>query len=123
MADPSTKQPTRPPPPDSLRAPDSRSADRVSINREFTSLDALLQEYVVNISRSGVFIRSKAPLPAGTMVNLRFTVIMDDGDLEIVAGVGEVVRVDDNPPGMGVVFREISTHSKNILERLLVGKR
>ena len=91
---------------------------RVTINKEFESFDAFIHEYVTNISRSGVFIKSKSPLPVGTKVNLRFTVIMDD--IETIEGVGEVVRIDDAPPGMGVVFREISAYSKAIIDRLLL---
>ena len=95
---------------------DRREA-RVTINKEFESFDAFIQEYVTNISRTGVFIKSKVPLPIGTKVNLLFTVIMDD--METIEGVGEVVRVEENPSGMGVVFREISAYSKGIIDRLL----
>jgi hypothetical protein len=91
---------------------------RVTINKEFESFDAFIQEYVTNISRSGVFIKSKNPLPIGTEVNLRFTVIMED--IETVDGIGEVVRVEDNPPGMGIVFREIGAYSKALIDRLLL---
>jgi hypothetical protein len=91
---------------------------RVTINKEFESFDAFIQEYVTNISRTGVFIKSKNPLPVGTEVNLRFTVIMED--IETVDGIGEVVRVDDNPSGMGVVFREIGAYSKALIDRLLM---
>jgi hypothetical protein len=96
---------------------DRREA-RVTINKEFESFDAFIQEYVTNISRTGAFNKSKTPLPVGTQVNLRFTVIMDD--METIEGLGEVVRVEDNPPGMGVVFREISAYSKAIIDRLLM---
>lgn len=96
----------------------SRTDERVTINKEFESFDAFIQEYVTNISRSGVFIKSNKPLPVGTRVNLRFTVIMDD--IESIEGVGEVVRVDMDPPGMGVVFRELSAYSKDLIEKLLV---
>ena len=94
-----------------------RTAAQLTINKEFESFDAFIQEYVTNISRSGVFVKSKQPLPVGTQVNLKFTVIMED--VETIEGVGEVVRVDSDPPGMGVVFRELSAYSKNLIERLL----
>jgi hypothetical protein len=97
---------------------DKRSNERVTINKEFESFDAFIQEYVTNISRTGVFIKSQQPLPIGTRVNLRFTVIMDD--IETIEGVGEVVRVETSPAGMGVVFRELSTYSKGLIEKLLV---
>src|ERR1700678_4469007 len=100
---------------------DKREAPRLTINKEFESFDAFIQEYVTNISKTGVFIKSQTPLGVGTKVNLRFTVIMDD--IETIEGSGEVVRVDKDPPGMGVVFRELTTYSKGLLEKLLTQRR
>jgi hypothetical protein len=54
-------------------------------------------------------------------VNLRFTVIMDD--IETIDGLGEVVRVTDDPPGMGVVFKELTDYSQELLQKLLTSKR
>jgi uncharacterized protein (TIGR02266 family) len=99
---------------------EARKEERVTINKEFESYDAFINEYVTNISRTGVFVRSKTPLPVGTKVNLRFTVIMDD--IETVEGLGEVVRVHDDPPGMGVVFTDLSTYSKGLIDKLLQGQ-
>ncbi len=96
---------------------DKRENERLTINKEFESFDAFIQEYVTNISRSGVFIKSSNVLPVGTRVNLRFTVIMDD--IETIEGVGEVVRVETDPAGMGVVFRELSGYSKDLIDKLL----
>jgi hypothetical protein len=100
---------------------DKRENDRLTINKEFESFDAFIQEYVTNISRTGVFIKSSSPLKVGTKVNLRFTVIMDD--IETIEGVGEVVRVEKDPPGMGVVFRELSGYSKDLIDKLLTQRR
>jgi hypothetical protein len=94
-----------------------RKQSRVTINKEFGSFDAFIQEYVTNISRSGAFVRRADPLPVGTEINLRFTVIMED--IETIEGLGRVVRVQDDPPGMGVVFTEVSQYSQHLLERLL----
>ncbi len=96
---------------------DKRGEERVTINKEFESFDAFIQEYVTNISRTGVFIRSQTPLAIGTSVNLRFTIIMDD--IETIEGLGEVVRIEKDPSGMGVVFRELSTYSKGLIDKLL----
>lgn len=98
---------------------EKREGARVTINKEFESFDAFIQEYVTNISRTGVFIRSSSPLPVGTRVNLHFTVIMDD--IETIEGVGEVVRSDKD--GMGVVFRELSQYSRDLINKLLTGPR
>jgi hypothetical protein len=100
---------------------DKRENDRLTINKEFESFDAFIQEYVTNISRTGVFIKSTSPLKVGTQVNLRFTVIMDD--IETIEGIGEVVRVEKDPPGMGVVFRELSGYSKDLIDKLLTQRR
>jgi hypothetical protein len=96
----------------------SERDDRVTINKEFESFDAFIQEYVTNISRTGVFIRAQNPLPVGTRVNLRFTVIMED--IETIEGVGEVVRVEKD--GMGVVFRELAGYSKDLIDKLLTNR-
>jgi len=100
---------------------DKRREERITINKEFESFDAFINEYVTNISRTGVFIRSKSPLPVGTVVNLRFTVIMDD--IESIEGTGKVVRVEDDPPGMGVVYTHLTSYSQKLIEKLLTSKK
>ncbi len=99
---------------------DKRREERITINKEFESFDAFIQEYITNISKTGVFVRTQSPLPIGTKVNLHFSVIMED--IETIEGVGEVVRVETNESGtmgMGVVFRELSSYSRDLLEKLL----
>ena len=94
-------------------------AARVTINREFVSVDQFIHEYVTNVSTTGAFIRSKDPLPVGTQVNLKFSIVLED--LETIEGVGEVVRVQEEPRGMGVVFVKLTPSSKKLLDRLLRG--
>jgi uncharacterized protein (TIGR02266 family) len=104
---------------------EKRHDPRVRVNREFSSIEEFITEYVSDISRSGVFIRSEDPLPVGTKVDLRFTVIV--GDFETIEGIGEVVRVvepgGEQPPGMGVVFTELTSYSQRLVDRLLVPGR
>ncbi|MBN1654645.1 MAG: PilZ domain-containing protein [Deltaproteobacteria bacterium] len=97
-----------------------RREKRVTVNKEFDSFDAFITQYVTNVSRSGVFVRSAKPLPLGTEIDLQFTIIMDG--IETITGVGKVVRVEHDPPGMGVVFTEISQYSKKLLDHLLTHK-
>ena len=96
---------------------EQRTGERVTINKEFESFDAFIQEYVTNISRTGVFIKAAKPLAIGTKVNLQFTVINEG--IETIEGIGEVVRVEKD--GMGVVFRELSGYSKDLIDKLLTG--
>ncbi|MCA9622954.1 MAG: PilZ domain-containing protein [Myxococcales bacterium] len=98
-----------------------RKAERVTINKEFDSFDAFVSEYVTNVSSTGVFIRTQEPLEVGSRVNMKFTVVMDG--FETVEGEGEVVRVVDDPPGVGVVFTKLEDASQRIIERLLVAQR
>jgi Tfp pilus assembly protein PilZ len=97
-----------------------RLEPRVTINKEFDSFDQFVREYVTNISRSGVFIKTAEPLRVGSIVNLKFTVVMDD--VATIEGEGEVVRVESNPSGMGVVFRKLGQYSKNLVEKLLTAQ-
>ena len=78
---------------------DKRAGDRVTINKEFESFDAFIQEYVTNISRTGVFIKSQQPLPVGTRVNLRFTVIMDE--IQTIEGLARSFASRRIPPAWG----------------------
>ncbi len=102
-----------------------RIETRQTVNLDFASVDEFIAEYVSNISRSGVFIKSEEPLPVGTRVTLKFTVIMDD--LETIEGVGEVVRTIQKAPnvqaGMGVVFISLTGYSRQLVERILVRRR
>jgi uncharacterized protein (TIGR02266 family) len=98
---------------------DQRRHQRLNINEAFSSIDDFIAEYVTDISRGGVFIRSKQPLPMGTKVNLKFSVILDD--FETIEGEGEVVRVVDTGehPGMGVLFTQLTPESRTIIEELV----
>jgi uncharacterized protein (TIGR02266 family) len=101
-------------------APDKRKTSRVTINKQFDSFDQFVSEYVTNVSGTGVFVRSDAPLAVGTEITLKFSVVLDQ--IEIIEGTGVVIRVQENPRGMGVVFKELDAYSKELVERLLVAR-
>lgn len=96
----------------------NRQHRRVLVNQEFECIDDYIAEYVSNISQGGVFIRSKNPLPQGTRVTLKFSVILDD--IEEVCGEGEVVRVNHSPEnsGMGVAFTRLDARSKELVDEI-----
>jgi len=100
---------------------EKRKAERRQVNLEFVSISDFISEYVSNISETGAFIRSDDPLPVGTKVDLRFSVIADD--IEIIEGIGEVMRVVEpggkNEAGMGVVFIDLTKASQSLVKRLL----
>jgi hypothetical protein len=43
-------------------------------------------------------------------------------EIETIEGVGQVVRVSKNPRGMGVIFLELTTYSKKLIEKLITRK-
>ncbi len=98
---------------------EQRQHSRQTINKEFETIDEFIAEYVTNISHGGVFIRSKNPLPVGTKVTLKFSVILDD--FETIEGEGEVVRVekDDEGQGMGVAFTKLKAESKTLVDAIV----
>jgi hypothetical protein len=97
---------------------DRRLLPRLTINKQFSSFDDFVREYVTNVSGSGAFVRTDAPLPIGTEVNLKFSIVLDG--VETIEGVGVVVRVETSPAGMGVAFKELRGYSKRLMEKLLV---
>jgi len=98
-----------------------RIEPRSVVNRDFHGVEEFVAEYVANISRTGAFIRTEEPLAIGTRVALRFTVIMED--LETIEGIGVVVRVvapgGAEPGGMGVVFTELTSYSRELIDKIM----
>ena len=105
-------------------AADRRAAPRVLLDLEvdYTAEDNFLFAYITDISATGIFIRTLAPEPPGTLLNLRFTprsqpsgprllddVLAEPGRVEVE---GEVIWVnsfrpgqpDSTHPGMGIRF-------------------
>ena len=107
-----------PPKAENDAAAERRQGPRLTINKQFPSFDDFVREYVTNVSGSGAFVRTDSPLPIGTEVNLKFSVVLDD--VETIEGVGVVVRVETQPAGMGVAFKELRGYSKRLMENLLV---
>jgi hypothetical protein len=96
-------------------------AERVSINEEFARVEAFINEWVSDVSVSGAFIRSKDPLPVGTRVNLKFSLIMEE--LHVVEGQGEVVRKSEQPRGMAVQFRALRGDGERLISRAVAKRR
>jgi uncharacterized protein (TIGR02266 family) len=68
-----------------------------------------LFENAINISEHGIFIETREPMPAGTMIDLQFK--LDEGD-RAVEVLGEVIWINpvrpegekNHNPGMGIRF-------------------
>ncbi|MBN1946744.1 MAG: PilZ domain-containing protein [Bradymonadales bacterium] len=102
---------------------EKRIHERVTVNEEFSTVDQFVEEYVTNVSKGGVFVRSRDPQPVGTEVDLKFTILTDD--FYLIEGKGKVVRVDTTPgrTGMGIVFTELTPESAALLDNLIEGRK
>ncbi|MCE9574996.1 MAG: PilZ domain-containing protein [Deltaproteobacteria bacterium] len=124
-------------------AADRRAAPRVLLDLEvdYTAEDNFLFAYITDISATGIFVRTLAPEPPGTLLNLRFTprplasgprIVLDDTALDDLALAGpgrfevegEVIWVnpfrpgqpESTHPGMGIRFVALSD---DLRERLI----
>lgn len=82
-----------------------------------------LFEYTTNISRGGIFIETREPLPEGTLVEMRF---QPPGMEEAIEVQGKVVWVnpwhegEDNPnPGMGIQWKRLSQNNRDRIAALV----
>ena len=79
-------------------------------------------EYSANISMTGMFIRTDAPKPAGSV--FIFEIWLGE-EYKLVHGLGEVVWTrdehegDDRPAGMGIRFLKVDEESIGVVERII----
>lgn len=89
---------------------------------KFDRFSGFLSDFSANISPGGMFIRTRAPQPPGTLLDFEFR--LGDG-FELIKGSGEVVwvRQEDEgptrPAGMGLRFLELSLGSKELIYRIV----
>jgi Tfp pilus assembly protein PilZ len=81
---------------------DRRRAERVPVNSQFAELTPA---YVSDLSEYGVFVHADNALPIGSVIDLQFTVVLDDP--VILRGRGKVVRIQEEPSGMGIEFTDL----------------
>jgi hypothetical protein len=95
---------------------DKRSAPRVSYPCEVDCLgpeDTTLHLRIADVSLTGAFVDAMTTLPAGTFVNMRFTI---EGQ---VLTIGAEVCHAMPGIGMGVRFAELTEPQASLLNRLV----
>ena len=100
----------------------------VNLRIKFRSetIEQFVERYAVDVSRGGIFIRTREPLAVGT--HLRFDFQLQDTS-PLMAGEGTVVWIREHDPsragvtpGMGVRFDKLSAASQPVLDRILADK-
>ncbi len=111
--------------PDTRR--DMRTPITLKIKFKSSNLEQFIERYSVDVSRGGIFIRTKEPLPVGTQ--LRFEFQLQDAS-SLIAGDGTVVWIREHDParqgvapGMGVKFDRLAAESQKVLDKILAEKQ
>jgi len=107
---------------DQKREPRTSIGLRVKLS--YGSVDEFVEHFATNISRGGVFIRTRDPKPVGTQLDLELKL----ANGETVVRARGVVRwvADENPtarppvaPGMGIQFLALDDASRQVVERMV----
>ena len=98
----------------------------VRIRLRFASFDAFIEKFAPNVTRGGVFIASRTPLPIGS--SFAFEIQLAGGEVAL-AGDGKVTWVKafdpatpQKPHGMGVQFLRLDGPSRELLNKILARK-
>jgi uncharacterized protein (TIGR02266 family) len=101
---------------------DKRTLLSLKIRYKSATLEDFIERYSSDISRGGVFIKAKKPLPVGTLLKFEF-MLQDESTL--IHGVGRVVwrreeadASQQNPAGMGIKFIKMDAGSRAVVEKI-----
>ncbi len=112
----------------------SRKPDRVEVVRaprvpvsmlvqyRFDTLQDFVAEYSIDLSTSGIFVRTEEPRKVGSMVYLQIT--LRDGS-KLIEGFGRVARVGSDArgqTGMGIQFINFDDDSMALIEKIVAGR-
>ncbi len=103
---------------------DERHPMRVRMDYRNRGGGDFLFEYTMNISKGGIFIETRDPLPVGTVVEMRF---QPPGMEDVLEVAGRVVWLnefrpdsEDNPnPGMGIQFEGLDDGTRDLLTEIV----
>jgi uncharacterized protein (TIGR02266 family) len=102
---------------------DKRASLPLKVRFKSATVDEFIEQYAKNISRGGIFINTKDPLPVGTL--LKFEIQLKD-ESPIINGVGRVVwkrspgdgSHGEAPAGMGIKFIRMDPECRATVERI-----
>lgn len=102
---------------------DERTDLSLKVRFKSANLDEFVEHYSTDISRGGLFIKSKKPMAVGTLLKFEFQ-LKDQSRL--IHGVGRVawtrgedVASDNAPPGMGIKFIKMDAESRDLVHNIV----
>ncbi|AKF02871.1 TIGR02266 family protein [Sandaracinus amylolyticus] len=102
---------------------DKRADVSLKVRYKSATIDEFIEQYAKDISRGGVFIKSKSPMPVGTL--LKFEIQLKD-ESPLIHGVGRVVwkreasDSSDSPSGMGIKFIRMDPECRVMVDKIVV---
>ncbi|MEM6994210.1 MAG: PilZ domain-containing protein [Myxococcota bacterium] len=97
-----------------------RRGNRVPMSAAVTALDPRATTPVSDLSETGVFVHTENPLPVGSDIELRFTVMLDEPVLFVGRGVVKRHQLGDEPHGMGVEFVKLEDTARDVLGKIML---
>jgi molecular chaperone DnaK len=106
----------------------TRVATNLAVRVKCSLIEEFILQYATNVSIGGIFIQSRKPYPAGTII--QFEVQLRGGDT-IIRGKGRVIwsrppsppDQKPKPPGMGVKFLQLDKASHELIARIVESKK
>jgi type IV pilus assembly protein PilZ len=94
----------------------------VELKVGYRTVGSFITDYILNVSRGGIFITTQRPLPIGTRVRLVFS--LPDFPLPFdlageVRWVNPVGHASHAAPGMGIQFSNLDDHIRKRIERFI----
>ncbi len=99
----------------------------MTVRYKSATVDEFIENHSHDISRGGIFIKTRSPFPAGTL--LKFEVRIAE-DQKVMNGVGRVVwrreaeRADESSPaGMGIKFIKIGEGAPELISQMVAARQ
>ena len=102
-----------------------QKTENVVVRYGSATVDEFIEAHAQDVSRTGTFVRTKAPPAVGTLITFEIQIATE---VAVVVGVGRVVwkrdaADGDRPAGIGVKFIDVDEPSQAILDRLLLANK
>ena len=102
---------------------DKRAPVSLKVRFKSATIDEFVEQYSSDISRGGLFIKSKKPMKVGTL--LKFELQLKD-ESRLIHGVGRVVwrregeeATEQAPAGMGIKFIKMGGDSRTMVQQII----
>jgi len=103
---------------------EKRKEDRIPVELKvgYRTIGSFITDYIINISKGGIFINTSKPLPVGTKIRILFSIpdIPLPFDLMgIVRWINPVGHTSHSLPGMGIEFLDMEENVKRRIEKFI----